>query len=884
MKQLTKKGPDILIRLLAVLGLVLMTACSRSTPTSATQPDDSGNVILTFADLRPDQGIDYQAITNGFHQKNPSITVKIISADHPVPLADADIAKQADVIFLSGENPATLPGFIPLQPLLDASPDFNSGDLWPGSMTACSDSLGSPYGVPLTLVLQGVYYNPSLFDQLHVDYPQPGWTWSEFQQSVSQLSGTANGTTIYGFVDGPFGFILEPLLDQQLSSNGGKVDAQAIAASIAWYVQLAKDKKLYPMQPAVNGFNHLDEMTRLLENNQAAMWVSLSSDNSNGNKSVYLPYPVDQPEDHTTPVYANCGAISAGSKSPQAAWAWLDFLTRQGLTGGKTSGLLPARQSLTQTSPYFASRTDQERNAMQYGLAHAWYYPSGLGNTLSQIEQAIATALQSGMNLADALKEVAASASALAQATPTPTAKPVALNTPIATPTNLPENVLTISFNGGDVIADPVKAGNEEIALKALVAEFEKIHPDIKVLYSTDITPPKSTDNTPPPTFWNVLQTLAQDNDCFEYRYSQAPAQSLPEKDLLDLTPFLDAIPAMKEDFYPAFLRPFENDGKLYGLPAGVDVHYIAYNADLLARLGIPFPQPGWTVDDLLSIASRAANRSTTPPIYGFGDDNSYIFHTLNVPYYDTSVQPPRATFTSDEVTKAYRWFQQLFQKGTLDIITVAHFRDYHNEISQGQMALWVTNGFWNYNPDPWDWKDHPLYEQNFPFKVGYAPLPMLVSGVPMSMPRSMAGYYISSHTTQAKAQACWDWIRYLSDHPNIFGGFSPRQSVLPKEDVGQDPARFAVIQEAIQQYNTDAFADYADTQDYAYSGEMITAMVNVFNGGDVLTALAEAQRVSDAYRACIAQKDLNGLEAYQIYNLVFNCYVSIRPLPTPPP
>ena len=74
----------------------------------------------------------------------------------------------------------------------------------------------------------------------------------------------------------------------------------------------------------------------------------------------------------------------------------------------------------------------------------------------------------------------------------------------------------------------------------------------------------------------------------------------------------------MLNDFYPQFLKPFEQAGKLYGLPADVGIYTIGYNADLLTQLGIPLPKQGWTVDDLIAIANQAANLSATPPVYGY--------------------------------------------------------------------------------------------------------------------------------------------------------------------------------------------------------------------------------------------------------------------------
>jgi ABC-type glycerol-3-phosphate transport system substrate-binding protein len=236
-------------------------------------------------------------------------------------------------------------------------------------------------------------------------------------------------------------------------------------------------------------------------------------------------------------------------------------------------------------------------------------------------------------------------------------------------------------------------------------------------------------------------------------------------------------------------------------------------------------------------------------------------------------------------MTKAMTLMQQLYRNGALTQITAFHFEHY-NDVAQGRIALWVTDGFRNYNVSPegtYDEKNPIIYEKDFPFKVEYAPLPLLASGAPTSMFSPMVGYYISSHTTQAKAAACWAWIQYLSGRPTIFGGYSPRPSVLPKESVGKDPEQFAVVQEAIQQYNTDAYIDFIDPNLWAYAGELGTPLGAAMNGGDITAALADAQRDSDAYRACMAQKDLTGLNGMQIWNLAYACSAPFAP-PTPAP
>ncbi len=906
---------SVFIRLLTIIILVLTAACSHATsplPTPGTtvqnstqtvsplasatlpRPSDtlaaatpdvnSGNVTITFADLYFASTTDYQALADAFHKQNPTITVDIIPVDYTVQINWGDQAKQADVVYLSGENPSVLGGFLSIQPLLDASADFNQKDFWPGSFISCEDDQGVPYGVPMILEPRGIYYDPLLFDAAKVPYPQPGWTWDQFRQAINLVGSTANGTTTYGFVDGPVYDILGQLIDQQILANAGKLDTKGLAASLAWYAQLAKDQKLYPVQPA-NSSGYMSSaaaasVVQGFTGDKAAMWVDAPGSAINlpqGKRSVYLPYPIDPQDDHTTPVWASCAAISSGTRSPQAAFAWLEFLSKHDLTGSVGPEdlqhfggyYLPGRQSLTPASMYWTSLNDAQRSAVQYALEHAYYYPAilmSISQTSWNAKSAIAKAIKDGTDLVSPLEAVAAAASVAAQNTPTSTPGPVVLNTaPVPTP--LPEGVTAINFNESSIMSMSYTYNGPEI--KALVDAFEYDHPDIAVILTDDPGMPADND---------YVHALAQSNDCFE---AQGPGltNSLSSSDLLDLTPFLDADPEMKADFYPAFLLPYQKEGKFLGLPADVFLQYIAYDADLLTKLGISLPKTGWTVDDLLAIAGQAANPGAATPIYGFGNGGQ-LFYTLDVPWYDASAHPPKASFNTPAMTSALTWLQGLYQKGTFYAVTNTNYLDYLKAIPQGQVALWITDGQTNYNTDPWDGPRHPMFDQNLSFTVGYAPLPLLSSGAAMSLPFGGSGYYISSQATPAKAQACWAWIQYLSGMPSVFGGYTPRQSVLPQEDVGQDPARLAVVQAAIQEYNNDGYAGYDDPQLWGYNDILGRTLQTVANGGGVAAALIKAQSDADAYLACITQKDLTGLNNAQVFTVVQGCYT----LPTPQP
>lgn len=43
-----------------------------------------------------------------------------------------------------------------------------------------------------------VYYNKTLFDQMHIAYPEENWTWDDYAETAENLTETKNGDQIYG--------------------------------------------------------------------------------------------------------------------------------------------------------------------------------------------------------------------------------------------------------------------------------------------------------------------------------------------------------------------------------------------------------------------------------------------------------------------------------------------------------------------------------------------------------------------------------------------------------------------------------------------------------------------------------------------------------------
>lgn len=77
-----------------------------------------------------------------------------------------------------------------------------------------------------------------------------------------------------------------------------------------------------------------------------------------------------------------------------------------------------------------------------------------------------------------------------------------------------------------------------------------------------------------------------------------------------DLAPFLDQETEIKvEDYYPQVIDAMRWKKKLYGIPRDLSNLVVFYNKDLFDKAGVPYPEAGWTFDDLMRIAPRLTKR-----------------------------------------------------------------------------------------------------------------------------------------------------------------------------------------------------------------------------------------------------------------------------------
>lgn len=129
------------------------------------------------------------------------------------------------------------------------------------------------------------------------------------------------------------------------------------------------------------------------------------------------------------------------------------------------------------------------------------------------------------------------------------------------------------------------------VALEALIADFESLHPDIRINYTF----------VPYGDYFVRLQTdfaAGSPPDVFELNFENF-ATFASRGALLDLEPFVDD--ERRAFFYDAALDAFAYGGNQYALPISFSTVVLYYNRDMFDAAGVDHPTDDWTWDDVVA-------------------------------------------------------------------------------------------------------------------------------------------------------------------------------------------------------------------------------------------------------------------------------------------
>lgn len=812
------------------------------TADSEPQPAATETITLTMAGFPAFQSA-YETLAQQFHEGNPTINIQYVALDEQAhSLSLPEQAALADVVVLNGRPSVEAASFfLDLTPLA-ADERAIAGDFWPGLLQACQAG-GVQIGLPLSASVDLIFYDKRAFDAAGLPYPQPGWDWLTFRQAAQSLTNQQGAeTTRYGFVDvGRPLSLLGPFVDALLAGNENSLDADRLAAELDWYVDFARAG----VMPVLVDDPQTAVFTRdtLIRSRQAAMWLGSQFEldtwqETFGDDLGIVSFPANGAAGN--PAQPTCAAISAGSAQPQAAWAWLHFLSTQPVTGIRPEA--PARSSVAQSSGFWAEMEDEKVVALRSALEQGWY-GGGAGQALTAVNDALLQAISGQTTLADTLPvTVARQPTALP---PTPDSTPVAVATPRTTPTpvGLPGNGIDTD---SVIVVDYYVRSNghsSQAAIEALARAFNEAQDSIEVRIGTAFG-------------GSYLTEVADNYDCLAWEGSAGDyAMSFPEftDKFYSLTPLVDGeAAAFLEDFHPVALETNRVDGELYGLPAAFNPLLIRYNAGLFAELGLEAPAPDWTVDDFWALAASAARNEDGRTIYGFAPavGTRYLAPLMyeGMKLYDAESWPPTAVFTEPAAMQGVTRLAEMVEAGVLFPAAAGGSRDTWEQvraeqqqqqllINSGQVAMWIASA--------------GLHTDYYSFQTGVAPFP--VSAVELGGP--VTTLYISRRAENPAG--CWEWLKFLSVQPDAFNSIPVRDSVLRSDGwtavVGQETAAaYQVILSRLTVALPDAAVIEHSIVTYPYTLWWVDALQQVYDGAGATAVLAEMQRRADAYRLCM--------------------------------
>src|SRR5215472_12120623 len=146
----------------------------------------------------------------------------------------------------------------------------------------------------------------------------------------------------------------------------------------------------------------------------------------------------------------------------------------------------------------------------------------------------------------------------------------------------------------------PVSQSYEYLTLKALVAQFTKLHPKIHIqmqYVNSDFALQKAT---------VALQGGQQPDISYQYGTNMPQLAQTPQ--LVNLTSLVKQPPYGWNDFFPGERAVATVGGKVLGIPALVDNLAVVYNTTLFAQHHLPLPAANWTWSQLAADAKAVSD------------------------------------------------------------------------------------------------------------------------------------------------------------------------------------------------------------------------------------------------------------------------------------
>ncbi|PLS05348.1 ABC transporter substrate-binding protein [Neobacillus cucumis] len=405
--------------ILAVVLLLMLSACSGSSNTSGNEKNSNGNVTLTYGIWDVNQAPALKEIAKKFTESHPNIKVKVEVTPWDQYWTKLETSATGgslpDLFWLNAANIQKYARGKVLLPISDQIKNDNV-DLskFPKALVDIYTVDGKNYGIPKDYDTIGLWYNKELFDKAGLKYPDENWTWDDLVENAKKLTDPAKG--IYGFASqldpqqGWYNTVPQAggyILNNDKTKSG--YDDPATIKGIKFLYDMINTYKVSPTLAQMTDTPVLS----LFESGKVAMIFGGSWSQIEFAKNEYTKDKVDvtmlpMGEKRAVVIHGLGNVIAANSKHPKEAWEFAKFLGSEEANKiqAETGTVIPAyegtQDAWVKSNPNFNLQVfiDMTKDAVPYPASvetRKW----------QQIETETLTKAWSGkMSIDDALKEL----------------------------------------------------------------------------------------------------------------------------------------------------------------------------------------------------------------------------------------------------------------------------------------------------------------------------------------------------------------------------------------------------------------------------------------------------------------------------------------------
>jgi multiple sugar transport system substrate-binding protein len=402
---------------------LLATACSSSGGGSS-----SGVTTISYFTFSaaPSHLTDLAKIVQAFEKANPGIKVDVSSADYAdyftklsTEIAAGTAPDTFELDYQDFVNYAASGALLNLGPGSGTSADFDASAYTPTSVKAFAYN-GQQMALPESFSDVLLFYNEKLFNQAHIPYPTPSWTWANEMAAARQLTNKAAG------VWGLFQPVTFYEFYKALAQAGGQFfnatktqatfNSPAGVAAAQWL--LSKPGTVMPTLAQIGNTPNFD--TNLFIAGKLAMWI-------NGNWQFtglqHVPFGwnvIVEPGDtaKASAVFLNGVAVSRQTAHAAAAEKWISFLSSSQesvQTRVNSAWELPPVSDTALEASYLQATPPTDRQAVFASLTAPSYAPiiAQENQMVDDINNALTTAAEGRMSVQAALNQAATQVTAL---------------------------------------------------------------------------------------------------------------------------------------------------------------------------------------------------------------------------------------------------------------------------------------------------------------------------------------------------------------------------------------------------------------------------------------------------------------------------------------